>query len=251
MEGEGFFYVLTTLGFDLGPGLRCQIGEARLGGGQIGQRRIELRLAHGGNGGKPHSIGRQNARIWMHQNPRHAQGIGHKASMLPARAAEALQRVARHVMAALDGYFLDRIGHVVDGDAQEALGHFLRCAGWLARGLRDSFTERGELRADDIGVERFIAIWAEHRGEVIGVQLAQHHVAIGHGERPTAPVACRSGISACAFGAHLEPAIFEFADRSAARCDGVDVHHRRAHPHARHLGFKAAFVFACIVAHIR
>jgi hypothetical protein len=36
------------------------------------------------------------------------------------------------------------------------------------------------------------------------VQLAQHDVAVGHGQRPAAAVAGRAGIGAGAFGADLE-----------------------------------------------
>ena len=46
----------------------------------------------------------------------HAERIGDEAGMLPAGAAEAVQRIARDVVAALDRDLLDRIGHVLDRD---------------------------------------------------------------------------------------------------------------------------------------
>ena len=45
--------------------------------------------------------------------------------MLAAGAAEAIERVARHVIAARDRDFLDGVGHVLDRDLDEAVGHQL------------------------------------------------------------------------------------------------------------------------------
>ena len=86
--------------------------------------------------------------------------------------------------------------------------------------------------------------------KMVGVQLAQHDVAIGHSKRPAATIAGGAGISPRAFGAHLKTAIPEGADRPAARGNRVNIHHRRAHSDARDLGFKAAFEIARVMAHI-
>jgi hypothetical protein len=75
---------------------------------------------NGADIGEAHAVGRQHAGEGVQEHRRHAQRIGHEAGVLPAGAAEAVERVFRHVIAALDGDLLDRVGHVLDGDAQEA-----------------------------------------------------------------------------------------------------------------------------------
>ena len=52
--------------------------------------------------------------------------VGDQAGVLAAGAAEALQREAGGVVALLHADLLDRVGHVGDGDAQEALGRRAR-----------------------------------------------------------------------------------------------------------------------------
>ena len=58
----------------------------------------------------------------MDQHLGHAQRVGDQASVLAAGAAEAVERVARHVVAALQGDFLDRVRHVLDRDPDETVG---------------------------------------------------------------------------------------------------------------------------------
>jgi len=53
------------------------------------------------------------------------EAIGDQARMRPPRPAEAIERVAGHVVAALDGDFLDRVGHVLDRDPDESVGDVL------------------------------------------------------------------------------------------------------------------------------
>ncbi len=72
-----------------------------------------------------HAVGRQHAGQRMHEDAAHAERVGDAAGVLAAGAAEALQRVARHVVAARDRDLLDRVGHAADGDVDEALGHLL------------------------------------------------------------------------------------------------------------------------------
>ena len=79
--------------------------------------------------------------------------------MLAAGAAEALQRVAGDVVAARDRDLLDRIGHVVDGDADEALGHLVRRHAGRARRSRRSGA------SDGVGVDRLIAAGPEDMRE--------------------------------------------------------------------------------------
>src|SRR6056297_1158082 len=74
--------------------------------------------------------------------------------------------------------------------------------------------------------------------------------AMSSGGRGASPVTGRSGIGASTFGTNLKAAILEFADAAATGGNGVNIHHRRAHPHARHLGVEAALVIAGIMADI-
>ena len=53
--------------------------------------------------------------------------------MLPAGAAKALQRIISHIISALHRDLLDGIGHVLDSNAQEAVGKLFRRAGNAGR----------------------------------------------------------------------------------------------------------------------
>ncbi len=61
----------------------------------------------------------------MDQHLGHAERVGDETGMLAAGAAETVERVARYVIAALNRNLLDRIGHVLDRDLDEAVGDFL------------------------------------------------------------------------------------------------------------------------------
>ena len=67
---------------------------------------------------------------------------------------------------------------------------------------------------------------------MLGPDLAEHDVAVGDGERAAAAVAGRARHGAGAVRADAEAAAVKAADRAAAGRDGVDLEHRRAHPHA-------------------
>src|SRR5436305_14424446 len=64
----------------------------------------------------------------MNENPCHPESVGDEAGMLAAGAAEAIECITCHVIAALDGYFFDRVRHVFDGDFDEAVGNLLGAA---------------------------------------------------------------------------------------------------------------------------
>ena len=186
----------------------------------------------------------------MHEHRLHPQRVGHCAGVLPPGAAETLQRVAGDVIAALDGDFLDRVRHVLDRDAEEPFGEVFGRPLGLARLRRDLFPHRREFLADDIGVERLIAVRAENRREMRRLQLAKHDVAVRHRQRPAAPVAGRAGIGAGAVRTDLKATVLEEEDRPAARRDRVNVHHRRAHPDARDLGLERPLIGARIMANV-
>ena len=97
-------------------------------------------LAGGEEAGLADAIGRKKAGIGVDQHRFHAERVGDEAGVLAAGAAEAVEQIARHVIAALDGDFLDGVGHVFDGDGDEAFGDLL---GRLA--VADFGGERGEL----------------------------------------------------------------------------------------------------------
>ncbi len=104
-------------------------GENKIPGGRdCGQQVVEgMKLyglfLHRDLVGEAHAVGRQHAGQRVDEHALHRQRVGHQAGVLPGRAAEAAQRVARHVVAALDRDLLDRVGHVADRDLHEALGH--------------------------------------------------------------------------------------------------------------------------------
>ena len=85
--------------------------------------------------------------------------------MLAAGAAEALQREAGGVVALLHRDLLDGVGHVGDGDAQEAFGHRARVLRRAGRG-RDLVGQGGEFRPHHRGIERLVALRAEDRREM-------------------------------------------------------------------------------------
>ena len=200
--------------------------------------------------GEAHAVGREHAGEGMDQHRRHAERVGHQAGVLAAGAAEAVERVAGHVVAALHRDLLDRVGHVLDRDLEEArrdLDRSARVAGGRAY-LRRKACEPLAHRA---GVQRLVLAGAEDVREEFWLQLAEHDVAVGDAERPAAPVARRTGIGARRLRPDAIAGAIEGADRAAARRHGVDQHHRRAHPHTGHQGLEGALVVAVIVRHIR
>jgi hypothetical protein len=242
---------LDPLVDQLARGIGTELRESRLGSGQAGlvERLLDARLAHRDLVRQTHAVGRQHAGQRVDEHALHAQRVGHQAGMLSTRAAEALQRVLRDVVAARDRDALDRVRHVLHGDLQEALGQ--RLGARFAPGARAHLgRHRLELREHPVAVERLVGLRAEHLREMRRLDLAEHHVGIGHRERPATAVARRPGVRARALGADTQARTVEAEDRSAAGGDGVDAHHRRAHANARHLGLESALEFAGVVAHV-
>ena len=87
----------------------------------------------------------------MDENPFHSKSIGHKTRVLPTCPAKAGHCVLRDIIAALYTDLLDRVGHVLDRDAQEALRQFFRC---LA--VSDLIGKRLKLRTHDLRIKRLI-----------------------------------------------------------------------------------------------
>jgi hypothetical protein len=122
------------------------------------------------------------------------------------------------------------------------LPRVLRAAGRL----RDRVRERGELLAHDGGVERLVAVGAEDGRELRRLDLADHHVGVGHGQGPAAAVAGRAGHRAGAVRADAGAGAVEVEDGTPAGGDRVDRHHRRAHPHAGHHRLEGALELAVV-----
>ena len=96
-------------------------------------------------------------------------------------------------------------------------------------------------RADRVerGVDRLAR---EREREAVRLHAAEREVRVGERElaRAGAPVAERARLRARALGADREAEAVEAAQRAAARRDGVDAQHRRAHAHAADHRLEAA-----------
>ncbi len=227
-----------ALGRQVGPGRLFQRAE-RLGGqpgGRLGrQRRLDGGLAHRDHVGQADAVGGQRARQRVDEHAGHAEGVGHRARVLAARAAEGGQHVPGHVVAALDRDLLDRVGHVRHRDLEEP-GRDLLGVAPVAGGGGDLGRQRGEPAAGLPDVERTVAADAEDAREVLRLHPPEQHVGVGHGQRAAAAVAGRAGVGAGRVRADPVPAVVEVQDRSAAGRHRVDGQHRRAHPHPGDLG---------------
>ena len=166
--------------------------------------------------------------------------------MLTTGAAEAVERIARDIIAALHGNLLDRICHVFDRDLDKSVGDLLLpSTADLLRQVRRTHRAPRARRADRSCVR------AENLREEIRDELADHYVGVGDRQWPTAAVAFRSRIGASGIGSDAEARAIEMQDRASAGGDRVDEHHRRAHTYAGDLGFECALVFAIKVRNIR
>ncbi len=163
----------------------------------------------------------------MDEDGRNRQGVGDVAGVLAARAAEAIERIARDVVAPRNRNRLDRLGHLGDRNGEESVGNRLRLPP-----IADVARERLKAPPHDCVVERLVAARAEDFGEEIGDQLARHQVGVGDRERTAAAISGGPGIGAGGSGADAKARAVKREDRAASRGDGMDLHHRRAHAHA-------------------
>ena len=107
--------------------------------------------------------------------------------------------------------------------------------------------ERGEFRRDDARSSGWSPSGPNTCGKESRLQLAEHDVAVGDGERPAAAIAGRAGIGAGRFRPDAKARAVEAADRAAARRHRVDLHHRRAHAHAGDHRLEGPLVLAGVV----
>ena len=229
------------LPLDLGDG---RVGKLVRDGGDPNERVDAQRLvdplrALGGDVGQSHAIGREQRRKWMDEHGRDRQSVSDVAGVLAAGAAEAIERIARDVIAARDRNRLDRLGHLRNRNGEKSVGDRLRLPP-----VADVARERGKALPHDLVVERLVAARAEHFREEIGDQLARHQIGVGDRERAAAAIGGGSGIGAGGSRANAKARAVEREDRAAARGDGMDLHHRRAHAHARDFGLEGALEFA-------
>src|SRR5207237_10529025 len=117
---------------------------------------LDRLLARRADVGEPHAVGGEERRERMDQHLGHAERVGDETRMLAAGAAEAVEPVARHVLAALHGNLLDRVRHVLDRDADEAVGDVLRYT--AVADLGGQPRKRGAYGA---GVERLVLLRGE------------------------------------------------------------------------------------------
>ena len=171
----------------------------------------------------------------MDEHSRNRQRVGDVAGMLAARAAEAIERVARHVVAARNRNRLDRLRHLGDGDGEKPVGDRLRLPS-----VADVARERCKALPHDPIVERFVAARAKHFRKQIGDELAGHQIGVGDRERTAAPIGRGTWFSAGRSGADAKARAVEGEDRATPGGDSMDLHHRRAHANARDLGLEGA-----------
>ncbi len=198
------------------------------------QSQLDGLLAHRHGVGQPHAVRREHARERVDGDPSHSERIGDQAGVLARGAAEATQGVRGDVVPALHRDLLDRFGHVAHGDLDETLSDLFRAARVSGRAT-DLRHEDLEFGAHGLAVQRRVALRSEHRWKESRLDLAEHDVCVGHGERPAPAVARGPRIGPRRLGAHAVARPVEMQDRSAAGGDGMDAHHRRAHAYARDL----------------
>ena len=186
----------------------------------------------------------------MNEDAFHTQRIRHQTGVLSSGTAEAVQRVASHVITALNRDLLDGVCHVLDCDLEKSVGHFHRRSG-ISCLTFDAVSQLGKYGLYRSDVQPLILTRPEDRWEELFLQLAQHHVAIGHRQRATAPVTHRPGIGSGRLWANPVPGAVKSTDRSAPGRDCMDQHHRRPHADPGHLSLKGAFEFTVVVGDIR
>ena len=139
-----------------------QPGEGRGDRRAVRDARAQRAFAQDAAIRQPHSIRRQHARERVDHHLVDAEGVGDQTRMLPTRAAETRERVARDIVPARDRDLADRIGHVRHRHRDEAFGGDIS--------VQRQF---GEARGHRRRIERLIALRPEQRGEEFGPQLCR------------------------------------------------------------------------------
>ena len=239
LDGDGV--VLDALVEQLVGGRVAEVvGEAlELAHGRAIERRLDRSLAAGALPREAHAVGGQQSRQRMHEHRLDAERVGDQAGVLPAGRAEAVQRIFGNVVAALHGDLLDGVGHVLDRDANGAVGDLLGRTSVANLGR-----ELGEGAAHRFGIERLVVRRPEDPREKPRVELAEHDIGVGDGERPAAAVALGTRIGAGARRADAEACAVVSDDRAAARRHRMHAQHRHGEAHAGDLRLEGALVLA-------
>ena len=137
----------------------------------LGEGSADGPLGYRAHVGQADAQRREHAGMGMDQHGGHAQLVGYPAGVLAPGPAEAGQGVGAHVVAPLHRDGLDGVGHVLDRHIQEPISGPLG-GPWLSGGVGDGRSQIGESGPGRSGVERLVAVGAEHRREVAGVQPA-------------------------------------------------------------------------------
>src|SRR5205085_566870 len=114
---------------------------------------------------KLHAVSGKHAGEGMEEDAGHPQRICDKAGVLACRPAEAVEGIAPRVVAARDRDAPDGVGHVLDGDADEAVCYVL----WRTA---DFVAERCKRFPHALVVERLVGIGAEDSWKECRRQLA-------------------------------------------------------------------------------
>ena len=131
--------------------------------------------------------------------------------MLSTGATEAAERIFGDIIAALDRDFLDGIGHVLDSDFKKALGNLFRCEIVACCGF-DFRRQDVEFFRDHIGIQRAFGVRPENLREMLGLDLAQHDIAVGDSQRPTPAITGRSRIGSGRFRADAKARAVKIED---------------------------------------
>src|SRR6185312_1602340 len=208
--------------------------DEKVRGVRLRQRRADEALLHRAQRRELHAVSRQQSRQGMDEDRLHAERIGDETGMLPAGAAETVETVAARIIALGDRDFADRIGHVLDGNADEAIRDLLRR-------LADGAGEVGERCADRNLVKRRVAFCTEQAGKILAVQLSHHDIGVGDGERTAAAITQRTRIGAGGVRPDAKACAVIVQGRAAAGRHRVEREHRRSKPDAGDLGLIDAF----------
>src|SRR5437667_9058190 len=181
----------------------------------------------------------------MNENARHGERVGDQAGVLAGRAAEAAQRVAGDVVAALHRDVLDRVRHVADRDLDEPF-----CDLFGGAVITNLLYQNRELLLYDRLIKLLAAVSPENLRKIFRLDLAGHQVGVGDGERAASPVAGRARVRARRIRADTIAGPVEMQDRAAAGGDAVDAHHRRAHAHAGDAGLEFALELAGVMRYV-
>ena len=93
---------------------------------------------------------------------------------------------------------------------------------------------------DDAYVQWLVGIGTEGLGKVLGVELAEHDVAVCNRQWPAAPVTGRAGVGAGRIRPHAHAHAVEMQNGAATGGHRVDAHNGHAHAHAGDLGIEGA-----------